>query len=89
MGADTIRHKFDVLKGHCDDVGRDYAEIERTALGTANLAPDGMSADDVIGLCRELNDAGVQHLIFNMPNVHDLSPLQTFGDKIIPAVAEL
>src|SRR5215213_3903914 len=54
-GADTIRHKLDVLKGHCDDVGRDYAEIERTALGTANLAPDGMSADDVIGLCRELN----------------------------------
>jgi F420-dependent oxidoreductase-like protein len=89
VGADTIRHKLDVLKGHCDDVGRDYAEIERTALGTAKLAPDGMSADDVIGLCRELNDAGVQHLIFNMPNVHELSPLEIFGDKIIPAVAEL
>jgi F420-dependent oxidoreductase-like protein len=89
VGADTIRHKLDVLKGHCDDVGRDYAEIERTALGTANLAPDGMSADDVIGLCRVLNDAGVQHLIFNIPNVHELSPLETFGDKIIPAVAEL
>jgi F420-dependent oxidoreductase-like protein len=88
-GADTIRHKLDVLKGHCDDVGRDYAEIERTALGTANLAPDGMSADDVIGLCRELNHAGVQHLIFNMPNVHELTPLETFGEKIIPAVAEL
>jgi len=88
-GGDLIRHKLDVLKGHCEDVGRDYAEIERTALGTANLAADGMSADDVIGLCRELHDAGVQHLIFNMPNVHELTPLETFGEKIIPAVAEL
>ena len=82
VGADAIRHKLDdVPKGHCDDAGRDYAEIERTALGTADLAPDGMSADDVIGLCRELNDAGVQHLIFNMPNVHELTPLETFGES--------
>ena len=88
-GADMIRHKLDVLKGHCESVGRDYGEIERTALGTANLSPDGMSVEDVIGLCRQLNDAGIEHLIFNMPNVHELTPLETFGEKIIPAVAEL
>jgi F420-dependent oxidoreductase-like protein len=88
-GGDLIRHKLDVLKGHCDDVGRDYEEVERTALGTVNLAADGMSADDVIGLCRDLNAAGIQHLIFNMPNVHELTPLETFGEKVIPAVAEL
>ena len=88
-GADMIRHKLDVLKGHCDSVGRDFEQIERTALGTVNLAPDGMNADGVIGLCRELNDAGIQHAIFNMPNVHEIGPLETFGEKIIPAVAEL
>ncbi len=88
-GTGVIRHKLDVLRGHCEDVGRDYAEIERTALGTVYLAPDRMSVDDVIGLCRELNDAGVQHLIFNMPNVHEIRPLETFGEKIIPAVAGL
>ncbi len=88
-GADVVRHKLGVLRGHCEDVGRDYEEIERTALGTVNLAPDGMTADDVIAHCRELNDAGIQHLIFNMPNVHEIEPLETFGEKIIPAVAEL
>ena len=86
--ADTIRHKLDVLRGHCDDVGRDYDEVERTALGTVNLAPGAMSADDVIGLCRDLNAAGIQHLILNMPDVHELTPLGTFGEKMIPAVAE-
>jgi F420-dependent oxidoreductase-like protein len=27
---DRLRHKFDVLKGHCDDLGRDYEEITRS-----------------------------------------------------------
>ena len=45
------------------------------ALGTVNLAEDGMSAEDVIGLCREMSEAGIQHLIFNMPNVDEIKPL--------------
>jgi hypothetical protein len=48
-----------------------------------------MTAEEVIEQCRELNDAGIQHLIFNMPNVHEIQPLETFGEKIIPAVADL
>jgi alkanesulfonate monooxygenase SsuD/methylene tetrahydromethanopterin reductase-like flavin-dependent oxidoreductase (luciferase family) len=29
--ADVLRHKVDVLRRHCDDVGRDFGEIELTA----------------------------------------------------------
>jgi F420-dependent oxidoreductase-like protein len=88
-GAGTIRHKLEVLKRHCEDVGRDYEEIERTALGTANVGPEGMTPDEVIEMCRDLSEAGIQHLIFNMPNVHEISPLETFGLEVIPAVVEL
>jgi F420-dependent oxidoreductase-like protein len=88
-GSDVIRHKLEVLRGHCEDVGRDYEEIERTALGTAYLAEERMGAEDVIGLCQEMHEAGIQHLIFNMPNVHEIKPLVTFGKEIIPAVADL
>ncbi len=88
-GADAVRHKLDVLRGHCEDVGRDYEEIERTALSTVNLGPDGMTSEQVIDHCREMSEAGIQHLIFNMPNVHEIKPLETFGREIIPAVAEL
>jgi F420-dependent oxidoreductase-like protein len=88
-GSDVIRHKLEVLRGHCEDVGRDYEEIERTALGTAYLAEEGMGAEDVIGLCQEMSEASIQHLIFNMPNVHEIKPLVTFGKEIIPAVADL
>jgi F420-dependent oxidoreductase-like protein len=87
-GADTIRQKLDVLKRHCEAVGRPYEEIERTALGTVELGPGKMTAADVIAFCRSLADLGIQHLLFNMPNVHELAPLETFGREIIPAVAE-
>jgi F420-dependent oxidoreductase-like protein len=88
-GPDLIRQKLGVLRGHCEDVGRPYEEIERTALGTVNLAEDGMKAEGVIDLCREMNEAGIEHLIFNMPNVHEIKPLVTFGEEVIPAVAGL
>jgi hypothetical protein len=36
-----------------------------------------------------LAGVGIQHAIFNMPNVHELTPLETFRREIIPAAAEL
>jgi F420-dependent oxidoreductase-like protein len=88
-GVEGVRHKLDVLKQHCDRLGRDYFTIEKTTLGTAWLAPGQMSAGDVIAQCRLLSDIGIQHAIFNMPNIHEITPLETFGKEIIPVVAAL
>ena len=30
----------------------------------------------------------IQQVIFNMPNVHDIQPLEIFGEEIIPIVTE-
>ena len=87
-GAEQISHKLDVLEGHCEEVGRDYDEIEKTGLGTVQLGPEGMSSDEVVEVCREMSEAGIEHLIFNMPNVREIGPLETFGQEIIPTVAE-
>lgn len=43
-GVEEVRHKLDVLRRHCDDVGRDYDTIEKTMLGGAAdpvADPDG------------------------------------------------
>jgi F420-dependent oxidoreductase-like protein len=88
-GNDVLRQKLDVLRGHCEAVGRPYEAIERTALGTVQLAPGAMTPASVIDLCRSLAEVGIQHVIFNMPNVHELAPLEVFGREIIPAVSEL
>src|SRR5512143_2182792 len=47
MGLDTIRHKLDMLRRHCDEVGRTYGDIEKTTLSTVHLAPDKLSPKDV------------------------------------------
>jgi hypothetical protein len=75
---------LDVLEGHCEDVGCDYDEIEKTG----QLGPEGMSSDEVVEVCREMFEAGIEHLIFDMPNVHEIGPLETFGQEIIPTLAE-
>jgi F420-dependent oxidoreductase-like protein len=87
LGTDGIRGKLDILKEHCEKLGRNYDEIEKTSLDTVHIADGKMSAADVIERCRGLAGAGIQQAIFNMPNVHDIAPLETFGREIIPAVA--
>ncbi len=86
---DLVRAKLDILEQHCRDLGRDYGSIEKTTLSTADLRPGKMTARDVISLCKALAGLGVQHAIFNIPNVEQLAPVETFKREIIPAVASL
>jgi F420-dependent oxidoreductase-like protein len=86
-GVDALRHKLGVLRQHCDNVGRAYDAIEKTALDTVNLAPGQMSVDQVIAACQKMADLGFQQIIFNMPNVFEIKPLEIFGKEIIPVVA--
>ncbi|MGA2342415.1 MAG: LLM class F420-dependent oxidoreductase [Steroidobacteraceae bacterium] len=84
---ETVSAKLAILKQHCADLGRDYGSIEKTTLGTVELAPGKSSAGDVITQCKALAAIGVHHVIFNMPNVHQIKPLEMFGREIIPAIA--
>jgi len=86
---EVVRAKLEILKQHCQALGRNYDSIEKTTLSTADLRPGKMSARDVVALCRTLAGLGVQHAIFNMPNVEEIAPLETFRREIIPAVASL
>jgi F420-dependent oxidoreductase-like protein len=80
--AREISQKFDVLKRHCDAVGRDYDEIERT---TMTIAPPGEAAIDP---AKALIEAGAQHVIFTGLPVHKLEVLAAFGNDVFPALDE-
>jgi F420-dependent oxidoreductase-like protein len=84
---EVIGAKLAILRGHCERLRRDYGAIEKTAIATVELAAGKLSPAEVIGQCKALAAAGVQHVIFNMPNVHEIAPLEAFGRDIIPAVA--
>ncbi len=89
LGAAELKRKLDILKRHCEEQGRPYEEIEKTALDSVNLADGGTTPRQVIETCRKLRDLGFTHLIFNMPNVSAIKPIELMGRDVIPEVAGL
>lgn len=87
-GKDKIQKTLDALKGHCERLGRDYATIEKTSLGTVHLSGDD-TVDGVIRRIQSLSEIGFSHAIFNMPDVYTITPLEAFAKEIIPAVTGL
>jgi F420-dependent oxidoreductase-like protein len=85
VGKDVLAHKLDVLRRHCDDLGRDYDAIEKSSLGTINLG--AQSVGEVTGTCRGLADLGFTHQIFSFANVDQISPLETFGKEVIGSLS--
>ncbi len=88
VGMETIRAKLAVLRLHCDDLGRSYDEIERTALTFFDLRPGAMSSNEAIDVCEELSEAGIDHLIVSLNQVDEITPIEIMGREVIPAVAD-
>ena len=86
-GTNVLRAKLEILKHHCEAVGRPYEEIEKTALASLDLGRGGMRPRQVIDYCREVSDAGIQHLILSFAHVDKLKPIEIMGREVIPAVA--
>jgi F420-dependent oxidoreductase-like protein len=89
QGRDRLQQTLDTLKGHCERLGRSYEDIEKTSLGTAHLTAGQDTVGSILGRLKMLSELGLTHAIFNMPNVYEITPLETFGKEIIPAAAEL
>ncbi|MFX0114617.1 MAG: LLM class F420-dependent oxidoreductase [Candidatus Hodarchaeota archaeon] len=87
-GLNRLRKKLMILKQHCNDVGRPYDDIEKTIVTYIKLAPGDMKATEAIEFCRQVASLGFQHVIFNMPNVHEITPLEIMGREVIPEVKE-
>ncbi|HMJ36207.1 MAG TPA: TIGR03560 family F420-dependent LLM class oxidoreductase [Baekduia sp.] len=103
---DHIRHLMDVLAKHCEDVGRDPAEITKTKLGTLVIADTHEAAEKKVAPLRDAMaerfdavvlwgdrdevgeqivanlDAGLDGLIVNMPEVHDLEAVALAGEVL-------
>jgi F420-dependent oxidoreductase-like protein len=88
-GPDALARKLDALKRHCDALGRPYDDIDKTVLATVNVGPNSMTPGDLVDRCRNWAKMGFQHVIVNMPNDHEITPLETLGREVIPVVAHL
>lgn len=84
-----IPRKLDVLRGHCEAEGRDYGKIEKTCMFVFDVGEGGEKAGELVGHLRWLADMGIETVIGMVPNVDEISPLETIGRQVIPAVADL
>jgi F420-dependent oxidoreductase-like protein len=75
MPVDVIAHKLEVLRGHCETLGRTYDDIERTTLGSLSLSRNGrdgtQTVDQAVERFAALAEIGIDHAIVNMPSVQD------------------
>lgn len=80
----VVAHKVDVLRRHCETLGRDPSEIEVTAM-VPNLPP-GASTADLVAAARSMADVGVSTLVAPSAGPDPAAWLEaTFG----PAMEEL
>src|SRR4051812_5035912 len=82
-----LQRKYEILRQHCADVGRDPNQIERTTLQNVNLASE--SPAQVVDRFGELADAGAQHVILGVKDVHDVANVERIGREVIPQLAAL
>jgi F420-dependent oxidoreductase-like protein len=86
-GPEQINHKYEVLREHCEAVGRNYDEIERTTLQSIYLGRD--SPQQIVDRFGELADAGAQGIIASVVEVENPDRLETIGRDILPQLRSL
>jgi hypothetical protein len=83
-GRDEAR-KLDVLRQHCEAVGRDYDTIYKTVYYAFNTSQGAQRIIDDLGTLAGL---GFDAAIGGVVNVWDVSPVEFIGSEIIPVVAD-
>lgn len=88
-----LQNKLNVLREHCQAIGRPYEQIEKTTLGSLALSRDGrngsMTSAAAIEYFAKLAALGIDQAIINMPNVYDLDVFDLFATEVIPEVNKL
>ena len=86
--ADELAHKIDVLRAHCDTVGRDFADIRLTA---ANFKDPFDDVDGYLKTAERYAELGIEQINAG-PLPGDPDPvgfIQRLGDDVIPRFAAI
>jgi F420-dependent oxidoreductase-like protein len=92
-GPEKIHHKWQVLRGHCEAIGRPFDDIERSTLqGNLRISRDGSNGTEtpasVIDRFGELGDVGAQHILFSVKDVWQTDQLELLGSTLLPALRD-
>jgi len=82
---EEVGHKIDVLKAHCDDVGRDFSEIEVTVAGRNTEG----GVDEFVEQLQPYAKLGAQTVIVMPPTGAPAQWIEEFAAPLVQRVADL
>ena len=77
MGPAKVQAKYDVIGRHCEAVGRDYDDIEKTVLSRVDFGVE--SDESIVDRVGRLRDIGTDHVIFGVARVWEPDSLDRFA----------
>jgi F420-dependent oxidoreductase-like protein len=86
-GEESLKEHLEILKMHCEQVGRPYAEIEKTVLNT--IRPDEQDMQAVLARVTELHALGFSHVILNVNGDYTPGLVAALGQEVASRVADL
>lgn len=90
FGADgnEIRHKLDVLRQHCDAVGRDFDSIQKTAMAGFGLDPIG-DPDGFVRRMEEYSALGIELVTISHDGVDPKAWTTQVLEIVLPKIRDL
>ena len=89
FGGPGVARKLDVLRGHCEEIGRDYDSITKTVMQMLDLGPNGERVDQVVDEVAGLVELGVTHIHTGVIDDVPLRYVSVAAEKLIPVLADL
>lgn len=97
--AETYARKLDALRGHCEEIGRNYEEIKKTYFAVTSIfeeEPEDVSQRtfhvvqgtpaQVVAEYQEFIDLGVEHFMVRFVDFPDPTGIDLFLEEVIPAL---
>jgi alkanesulfonate monooxygenase len=74
------------LRARCDEVGRNYDEIEKTVVMPLDPGPGGRNIDHLVNRLRKFEALGIDSVYGPVPEVHELKPIHLLAAHVFPAL---
>ena len=88
LPKDELRRKLDVLRAHCQNLGRPYEQIEKTSLSSYRLTRDGRDGSTtpaaLLDDLAQLAELGFDQAIFSLQNVSEIEPFDLLATEVVP-----
>jgi F420-dependent oxidoreductase-like protein len=92
LGDDELARKLDVLRGHCDRLGRPYEAIEKTTLDSVKLSRDGAEGtktpEQALEYFTHLAEMGFDHALISFRGVSEPDAFEIWAE-IAPQIHQI